>query len=427
MLDPQLFRQSLEHTVQALSTRGYEFDASQFEALESRRKSIQQFVEDLQSQRNQGAKAIGLAKRNGDDTSEIMQQMASVNEQLKVKEVELETIQSELHNLLSYVPNLLDDAVPVGQDEIDNIEISRVGEPQSFDFTPLDHVAIGEALNGMSAAAGAKLTASRFTVLQGDVAHLHRALAQFMLNLHIQEHGYLETNVPTIVNRDSLYGTGQLPKFENVFSLADHNWCLSPTSEVSLTNLVRDTIIDEADLPLRYTTQSLCYRSEAGSYGKDTRGFIRQHQFEKVELVQIVKPEDSVAAHEELVQHAEKVLQLLELPYRKVLLCSGDTGFSARKTYDLEVWLPGQAAYREISSCSNTGDFQARRMAARFRRKGVKKPEFVHTLNGSGLAVGRTLVAVLENYQQADGRVAVPKVLQALMSKSVLEPVKRVL
>lgn len=425
MLDPQRLRQDLEATAQELARRGFTLDIARFSQFESTRKSLQQHVEQLQASRNAGAKAIGQAKAKGEDTSATMAEMESVNQTLKAKEAELNSLQTELQDFLARIPNVLSEDVPTGKSEADNLEVLRWGEQPGFSFEPKDHVTIGEDLKGLSGAAGAQLTGARFSVLQGDVARLHRALAQFMLSVQTG-HGYEEVSVPTIVNENTLYGTGNLPKFaEDLFKLNfEQPWYLAPTAEVTLTNLVADRILTEEELPLKFCAHSLCYRSEAGSYGRDTRGFIRQHQFEKVELVQIVKPEDSEAAHEEMSGHAEKILQLLQLPYRKMLLCSGDTGFGSQKTYDLEVWLPGQSAYREISSCSNIGDFQARRMGARFRRTGQKKPELLHTLNGSGLAVGRTLVAVLENYQEADGRVRVPEVLLEMMGKSHLEPAR---
>lgn len=423
MLDPQRLRQDLEDTAVALARRGFKLDTEALSSLETERKSLQQSVEQLQASRNAGAKAIGKAKGKGEDASELMAEMEQVNQELKTKEATLVEVQQKIHDIAAGIPNILSVEVPDGLSEDENQEISRWGTPREFDFKPLDHVEIGEKLHGLSGTAGAALTGARFTVLQGDIAKLHRALAQFMLNTQI-DNGYTEMNVPTIVNNKSLYGTGNLPKFDdNLFKIQhDQPWYLTPTAEVPLTNLVADRLLTEADLPLSFCAHTLCYRSEAGSYGKDTRGYIRQHQFEKVELVHICKPEDSEETHQRLVSHAEMILQKLELPYRKMLLCAGDTGAGSQKTYDLEVWLPGQSAYREISSCSNFGDFQARRMGARFRREGVKKPELVHTLNGSGLAVGRTLVAVLENYQEADGRVRVPEALVGFMGKTHIEP-----
>lgn len=428
MLDPQILRQDLEATATALLRRGFELDTATLARLESERKTLQQSVEQLQASRNAGAKSIGQAKAKGEDVAQLLAQMEQVNLELKTKESTLTQVLDQLADLQARIPNLLSETVPDGMTEAENVQLSSWGEPPEFDFEPMDHVAIGEKLQGLSGSMGAQLTGARFSVLQGDVAKLHRALAQFMLNAQL-EHGYTEMNVPTIVNDKSLYGTSNLPKFgEDLFKLHhEHDWYLAPTAEVALTNLVAGRILSEQQLPLQFCAHTLCYRSEAGSYGRDTKGFIRQHQFEKIELVHITKPEESEAAHEALVGHAESILQALGLAYRKVVLCAGDTGFGSQKTYDLEVWLPGQSAYREISSCSNFGDFQARRMGARFRREGQKKPELVHTLNGSGLAVGRTLVAVLENYQQADGRVKVPDVLVDFMGKTHLEPAEYVL
>lgn len=423
MLDPHLLRQDLDTIAHELKRRGFELDTARLAELESQRKELQQKVEQLQASRNAGAKAIGQAKSKGEDATALLSQMEQVNQELKHNELTLTKLQAELQEIQAGIPNILLEDVPQGLTEEENVELDRWGVPPSFDFEPLDHVALGEKLNGLSGAAGVKITGARFSVLQGDIAKLHRALAQFMLSEQTAR-GYVEVNPPTIANSATLYGTTQLPKAaEDMFKLeTEQEWYLAPTAEVTLTSLVADRILTEADLPLQFCAHTLCYRSEAGSYGKDTRGYIRQHQFEKVELVHMTKPEDSAAAHEVLIANAEHILQALELPYRKVVLCGGDTGFHARKTYDLEVWLPGQAAYREISSCSNIGDFQARRMGARFRREGQKKPELIHTLNGSGLAVGRTLVAVLENYQEADGRVRVPAVLESFMGKSYIEP-----
>ncbi len=368
-----------------------------------------------------------MAAGDKEGAEEIKKQIGNLGSELDSKKVGLIEVQSKLEEMTLSVPNLPDDSVPNGKDESENVEISRWGEPKAYDFEVKDHVDLGELSGGLDFASATKITGARFIVMKGQFARLHRAIAQFMLDLHTDEHGYSEVYVPYLVNSDSLYGTGQLPKFggdlfhtepltEKVNDEEPRKLSLIPTAEVPVTNLVRDTITDEADLPIKMTAHTPCFRSEAGSYGRDTRGLIRMHQFDKVELVHITKPEDSMAALEELTGHAEKVLQLLELPYRKVILCTGDMGFGARKTYDLEVWVPAQQTYREISSCSNTGDFQARRMQARFRRKGEKKPELVHTLNGSGLAVGRTMVAILENYQEADGRIAVPSVLQKYMN-----------
>ncbi len=429
MLDSKLFRTELDETAEKLARRGFKLDVETIRQLEEQRKSIQIEVENLQSSRNSISKQIGQKMAAGDKegAEEIKKQIGNLGSELDSKKVGLIEVQSKLEEMTLSVPNLPDDSVPNGKDESENVEISRWGEPKAYDFEVKDHVDLGELSGGLDFASATKITGARFIVMKGQFARLHRAIAQFMLDLHTDEHGYSEVYVPYLVNSDSLYGTGQLPKFggdlfhtepltEKVNDEEPRKLSLIPTAEVPVTNLVRDTITDEADLPIKMTAHTPCFRSEAGSYGRDTRGLIRMHQFDKVELVHITKPEDSMAALEELTGHAEKVLQLLELPYRKVILCTGDMGFGARKTYDLEVWVPAQQTYREISSCSNTGDFQARRMQARFRRKGEKKPELVHTLNGSGLAVGRTMVAILENYQEADGRIAVPSVLQKYMN-----------
>lgn len=423
MLDAKLFRSELAETAERLkTTRGFELDVARLDALENQRKDLQVRTETLQAERNSRSKAIGQAKAKGEDIAPLLAAVDDLGEQLEAAKQELTDVQNELQAIIAGVPNLPDAEVPLGADENDNLEVSRWGEPRQFDFEPQDHVDVASALNnGMDFDAGSKLAGARFVVLRGQIARLHRALTQFMLDLHTTEHGYQETYVPYLVNHDTLFGTGQLPKFgEDLFHVqgATENQVplsLIPTAEVPLTNLWRDEIADESQLPLQYAAHTPCFRSEAGSHGRDTRGLIRQHQFDKVELVWLVKPEDSMDALEKLTGHAEKVLQLLELPYRKVLLCTGDMGFGAAKTYDLEVWLPTQNKYREISSCSNMWDFQARRMQARFRRKGAKKPELMHTLNGSGLAVGRTLVALLENYQQADGSVVIPAALQPYM------------
>lgn len=422
MLDAKHFRDDLPQTAKRLKTRGFELDTDTIAALEAKRKALQVKTEELQSERNSRSKAIGQAKAKGEDIQPLLDAVGDLGNQLDSAKAELTDLQNELQTLIHGVPNLPDDSVPFGANENDNEEVSRYGEPRQFDFDVKDHVDVAEGLaQGLDFASGAKLTGARFVVMRGGVARLHRALTQFMLDLHTEQHGYAETAVPYIVNHETLFGTGQLPKFgEDLFHVegeAQDKVALSliPTAEVPLTNLVRDEIVADEQLPLKFAAHTPCFRSEAGSHGRDTRGLIRQHQFEKVELVQIVRPEESMQALEELTGHAEKVLQLLELPYRKVLLCTGDMGFGACKTYDLEVWLPAQNTYREISSCSNMGDFQARRMQARFRRQGAKKPELLHTLNGSGLAVGRTLVAVLENYQQADGSVRVPDVLRPYM------------
>ena len=419
MLDPALFRARLAETAEVLArTRGFQLDAAAIEALEAERKQIQVRTQELQNLRNTRSKAIGQAKAKGEDVAPLMAEVAGFGEELKASEARLETLRGELEALLAQVPNIPHASVPAGADEKDNAEQHRWGEPRAFDFEVKDHVDLGAANGGLDGEAAAKLSGSRFTVLRGPVARLHRALAQFMLDLHVQEHGYLETNVPLIVNRESLFGTGQLPKFEeDLFSLevGESKRYLIPTSEVPLTNLVRGEIVDAAQLPLRMTAHSMCFRAEAGSYGRDVKGMIRQHQFEKVELVSVCRPEESEAEHERMTRCAEVVLEKLGLPYRRMLLCSGDMGFSAMKTYDLEVWLPSQNTYREISSCSNCGDFQARRMQARWRNPETNKPELLHTLNGSGVAVGRALIAVMENYQNADGSIEVPAALQSYM------------
>lgn len=429
MLDSKLLRTELDETAAKLARRGFKLDVDTIRKLEEQRKSIQVEVENLQSTRNSISKQIGQKMAVGDKegAEEIKKQIGTLGSDLDAKKVELEQVMAQLDEFTLSVPNIPADEVPDGKDENDNIEISRWGEPKSYDFELKDHVDLGEMGDGLDFASAVKITGARFIVMKGQFARLHRAIAQFMLDLHTEEHGYTEMYVPYLVNSDSLFGTGQLPKFgkdlfhteplvEKVNDEEPRKLSLIPTAEVPVTNLVRDTISDEADLPIKMTAHTPCFRSEAGSYGRDTRGLIRMHQFDKVELVQITKPEDSMNALEELTGHAEKVLQLLELPYRKVVLCTGDMGFGARKTYDLEVWVPAQETYREISSCSNMWDFQARRMQARFRRKGEKKPELVHTLNGSGLAVGRTMVAILENNQEADGRIAIPTVLQKYMA-----------
>ena len=417
MLDPKLLRSDPEFVRAQLARRGFDFDVDRFRALDEQRKALQVRVQNLQNERKTRSKAIGQAKAKGEDASAILAEVSALGEQLKVAEEELALVQKELDELLSGLPNLPDAQTPDGRDENDNVELRRWDTPRQFDFEPRDHVDVGEALGQLDFETAAKITGSRFTVMYAGIARLHRALIQFMLDLHTREHGYTETYVPYIVNADSLYGTGQLPKFEDdLFRLqTEHPWYLIPTAEVPVTNIVRDTILDADDLPRKFVAHTPCFRSEAGSYGRDTRGMIRQHQFEKVELVQIVRPEASWDALEELTGHAEEVLKRLELPFRTMALCTGDIGFSSARTYDLEVWLPGQGKYREISSCSNFLDFQARRLKARWRNPETGKPEPVHTLNGSGLAVGRTLVAILENYQQADGSVAVPTVLRDYM------------
>ena len=416
MIDPKLLRNNIDVVNASLAKRGVQLDVAEWNALESHRKNIQQKTENLQAERNQGAKQVGQIKKSGGDASELMARMQAVGEEMKAAEAELASLQQDIEQKALNIPNLPHESVPEGKDESDNVEVLRWGTPRQFDFEIKDHTDIGEMMGGLEFETATKLTGSRFSVLKGPLARLQRAVTQFMLDLHTTEHGYTEAYVPFLVNSDSLRGTGQLPKFEeDLFKLqGEKEFYLIPTAEVPVTNFVRDEIIDADRLPLKYAAHTPCFRSEAGSYGRDTRGLIRQHQFEKVEMVQIVKPEHSFDALEELTAHAERVLQLLELPYRKILLCGGDMGFGATKTYDLEVWIPSQNTYREISSCSNMGDFQARRMSARYRI-GEKKTELVHTLNGSGLAVGRTLLAIMENYQQADGSIAVPQVLQPYM------------
>ncbi len=418
MLDIQLLRTDLENVAKRLSSRGYTFPVEEFNSLETERKVIQARTQELQAQRNSASKQIGNAKGKGEDVSIIMAEVASLGDELKQAETLLEGVQSQLRQLLSGTPNLPHESVPEGRSENDNQEVRRWGTPYSFDFSPKDHVNVGEDLGLLDFETAAKLSGARFSLMKGGLARLHRALTQLMLDTHTQEHDYTETYVPYLVNEESLRGTGQLPKFEEDLFAVPHgdqgNYYLIPTAEVPLTNTVRDQIVSMESLPIRLTAHSPCFRSEAGSYGRDTRGMIRQHQFDKVELVQIVHPQKSNEALEELTGHAEKILQKLELPYRVMSLCTGDMGFSAAKTYDIEVWLPAQNAYREISSCSNCEAFQARRMQARFRNE-KGKPELLHTLNGSGLAVGRTLVAILENFQNADGSVSIPRVLQPYM------------
>ena len=417
MLDPKRLRTELQECAAQLSRRGYKLEVESLQALEEQRKQLQVSTQELQAERNAKSKAIGQAKAKGEDTSAILDEVSDLGDKLKAAESRLQETQQQLDEILLGIPNIPRPEVPDGKDENDNVEIRRWGEPPAFGFEPKDHVDLGEQLGGLDFETASKLTGSRFAVMSGEIAHLHRALIQFMLDLHTREHGYTETYVPYIVNADSLRGTGQLPKFEEDLFRLQHEqpFYLIPTAEVPVTNIVRDVIVEADYMPRKYVAHTPCFRSEAGSYGKDTRGMIRQHQFEKVELVQVVRPADSAAAHEELTGHAEAVLQKLELPYRVVDLCAGDIGFSAARTYDLEVWLPGQGTYREISSCSNFEDFQARRLKARWRNPETGKPELVHTLNGSGLAVGRTLVAVLENYQDEGGRIAVPTDLQPYM------------
>ncbi len=424
MLDLKYIRNNLNEVCAKLSIKGFAFDHAAFEALDAARKAADIRAQDLQAQRKQASKTIGTLVASGrtvdEAKAEVASLLATIDDQLGAATQEAKDIQARLETMLLSTPNIPSDAVPTGLTEDENQEISRWGEPKTFDFEAKDHVDLGEALKQLSQEQGAKIAGSRFTVLQSSLARLHRALTQFMLDTHTQEHGYQEVYVPYIVNASSLQGTGQLPKFEeDLFKLqSDQGFYLTPTAEVPVTNLVRDEILSAEQLTggLKFTCHTPCFRSEAGASGRDTRGMIRQHQFEKVELVQIVKPSESEAALETLTGHAEAILQALALPYRKVMLCGGDLGFSAQQTYDLEVWLPGQSAYREISSCSNFGDYQARRLQARWRNPETGKPELVHTLNGSGLAVGRTLVAVLENYQQADGSIKVPQVLVPYMN-----------
>ncbi|MBL6905989.1 MAG: serine--tRNA ligase [Gammaproteobacteria bacterium] len=419
MLDPKIIRSDADQIAKALRKKKFELDVVRLAELDSQRKVLQTDTEALQNERNQRSKSIGKAKAAGEDVSEILQSMEGIKSELDTKKEQLNLLQKELGDYLLTVPNVPSESVPEGVDESDNEEISRWGTPKTFDFAVKDHAELGEALEqGLDFEAATKITGSRFAVMTGRTAQLHRALIQFMLDTHTLKHGYTEVNVPYLVNAESLMGTGQLPKFEaDLFKLrGDQEYYLIPTAEVPVTNLVRDQIVDVDLLPLKFACHSPCFRSEAGSYGKDTKGMIRQHQFEKVELVQAVRPQDSDSALEELTTNAETILQLLELPYRKVILCGGDTSFSAAKTYDLEVWLPSQNCYREISSCSSFADFQARRMQARWRNPETGKPELLHTINGSGLAVGRTLVAILENGQLEDGSIQIPKVLQAYMN-----------
>jgi len=417
MLDIQALRNDLDGVVSQLQARGFEFDAAKFSALEQERKTVQTNTQDLQAKRNNASKQIGFAKSKGEDVSAIMAEVAGLGEQLKAGETRLAELQAELQGMLLNVPNLPHSSVPAGKSEADNVEVRKVGIPRSFDFEIKDHTDVGTPL-GLDFDTGAKLSGARFTLMRGQIAKMHRALAQFMLDTQTEQHGYEECYTPYLVNAETLTGTGQLPKFEeDLFSLAhnDSKLYLIPTSEVTLTNTVRDEIVPFESLPIKLTAHTPCFRSEAGSYGRDTKGMIRQHQFDKVEMVQIVHPETSYDALEEMVGHAENILKALGLPYRVVSLCTGDMGFGAAKTYDLEVWLPAQNTYREISSISNCEAFQARRLQARFRNESGK-PELVHTLNGSGLAVGRTLVAVLENYQNADGSVTIPEVLRLYMN-----------
>ncbi len=428
MLDPQLLRKDLESVKARLATRKFELDTALFSQLENERKQLQGRTEELQAKRNQLAKAIGMKKGKGENADAELAESTSVNQELEKNSARLSVLQEQIKDFVLNIPNLPDASVPVGKTADENKEIKSWGKPTAFDFTPKDHVDLGTPI-GLDFDAAAKISGARFAVLKGNAAKLHRAIAQFMLDVHTEQHGYQEVYAPYMVSAQAMIGTGQLPKFEaDLFKVprkmgGEHpddggerieNFYLIPTAEVPVTNLVRDEIINSEQLPLKYVAHTPCFRSEAGSYGRDVRGMIRQHQFDKVELVHISHPEQSMQALEELTAHAEKILELLELPYRRMLLCTGDMGFGSSKTYDLEVWIPSQNAYREISSCSNMGDFQARRMQARYKA-GQNKPELLHTLNGSGLAVGRTGVAILENYQQADGSIRIPKVLQPYM------------
>ncbi len=417
MLDPRLLRHDLESVARNLARRGFVLDKATMEALEAQRKTCQLEVESLRRERNEGSKLIGKAKAAGEDIAPLLAQVESLGARLEAAEARMQDIDGQLQEMLAGLPNLLQDDVPDGKDETANVEIRRWGTPRRFEFEVLDHVALAEQSGWLDFETAARLSGSRFAILLGGLARLHRALIQFMLDVHTREHGYTETYVPYLVGSASLFGTGQLPKFaEDLFALeGDRDLYLIPTAEVPVTNMVREQILDGSELPIQRVAHTPCFRSEAGSYGKDTRGLIRQHQFEKVELVHVTTPADSDAALERLVGHAESILQRLELPYRVVTLCAGDTGFSAAKTYDIEVWLPGQDAYREISSCSNCEAFQARRMGARWRNPDTGRPEAVHTLNGSGLAVGRTLIAVLENYQQAGGKISIPEALRGYL------------
>ena len=425
MLESKLLRGNIDFVVEQLKRRNFTFDVDEFNKLEDQRKVIQVQTQELQNLRNTKSKAIGQAKASGEDIKPLLDEVSSLGESLDGAKSELNALQFKIDEIAMAIPNLPHPSVPEGFSEDDNLEVLKWGEPKKFDFEPKDHVDLGE-MHGIDFAAAAKISGARFVVMTGKIAKLQRALTQFMLDHHTEVNGYTETYVPYLVNADSLMGTGQLPKFEaDLFKTHLHgeegdakSLYLIPTAEVPVTNIVRDSIIKESDLPLKFVAHTPCFRSEAGSYGRDTRGLIRQHQFEKVELVQISKPSDAYDVLEELTAHAEGILKLLELPYRKVILCTGDLGFSSAKTYDLEVWLPGQSAYREISSCSCFEAFQARRMQLRWKNSDTKESEFLHTLNGSGLAVGRTLVAVIENYQNADGSITIPKVLQGYMGGS---------
>ncbi|MFI3256654.1 MAG: serine--tRNA ligase [Psittacicella sp.] len=424
MIDPNLLKNNLKEIARILKEkRNLDLDIAKITSLETDRKETQVALEDIQAKKNQSAKEVGIKKSKNEDVSKLLEEINLISQNQDELKSKLESIQQELESIYNLIPNIPADEVPVGKDENFNLEVSKYGTPKVFDFEVRDHITLGEMNHELDFETAANIAKSRFSILQGKTAKLHRALIQFMLDLHTEEHNYLETYVPYIVNGDALYGTGQLPKFkEDLFGIKpidDKNakdFYLIPTAEVPVTNMVANKILKDDELPLKFVAHTPCFRSEAGSYGRDTRGLIRMHQFEKVELVQIVKPEDSEEALEKLTSHAEKVLQLLELPYRKVMLCTGDLGFSSSKTYDLEVWIPAQNTYREISSCSNMRDFQARRMKARYKSSDMKKPALVHTLNGSGLAVGRTLVAIMENYQQADGRIKVPAVLKKYMN-----------
>lgn len=419
MLDAKQLRSDLDNIATQLAKRGFTLDTATITSLEEQRKAIQVKTQELQNERNTRSKSIGQAKARGEDIAPLLAAVSQLGDELDAAKAEQDEVLAQINDIASAIPNLLDESVPTGADEDDNVEVKRWGTPRTFDFEVKDHVDLGFGVDkGLDFESGAKLAGTRFAVMRGNIAKLHRALAQFMLDVHTEEHGYQEMYVPYLVNAASLYGTGQLPKFgEDLFhtDLSGKNFSLIPTSEVPLTNMYRDEIVDEAELPIKMTAHTPCFRSEAGSGGRDIRGLIRQHQFDKVEMVQLVKPENSFPALDELTGHAETILEKLELPYRTMALCSGDVGFSATKTFDLEVWLPAQNTYREISSCSNMGAFQARRMQARFRNSETNKPELLHTLNGSGLAVGRTLVAILENNQQEDGSITIPTVLQPYM------------
>jgi seryl-tRNA synthetase len=419
MLDPALLRGQLQDVADRLNKRGYVLDTAAIEQLEAQRKTAQTETQELQNLRNTRSKAIGQAKAKGEDPARLMDEVAGIGDKLKANEQQLADIQSRIANITLGIPNLADASVPQGKDESENVEQKKWGTPRTFEFKPKDHVELGARNGWLDGESAAKLSGARFTVLRGRLAQLHRALAQFMLDLHTREHGYLECNVPLMVNAETMQGTGQLPKFEeDLFAIAGEvRRYLIPTAEVSLTNLMANEIVPADQLPLRMTAHTPCFRAEAGSYGKDVRGMIRQHQFEKVELVSIAKPSESFDEHERMTRCAEKVLEELELPYRRMLLCTGDMGFAAAKTYDLEVWLPSQNTYREISSCSNCTDFQARRMGARWKNPETGKNELVHTLNGSGVAVGRALIAVMENYQNADGTITIPTALRSYMDE----------